>query len=205
MPTKRRTFLKSALAAGAVLPCDSSLEAAQSPSTQAPPPVDSGAPANAALPKVKLGKYDVSRLIIGANPFYGFSHFNRLFSQHMSEWSTAENVVKTLAMAERERRIRSRHSGVIVAPLSRAIALVLCSLICASARAGAQVGGIRTYANPIDLDYKYNFEQLNNAETAQVLGVSLAAASQRYYRALKRLKEILENLSGVRSLNHPNS
>ena len=27
---------------------------------------------------------------------------------------------------------------------------------------GAQSAGIRTYANPIDIDYKYNFEQLNS-------------------------------------------
>src|SRR5688572_14693252 len=30
-----------------------------------------------------------------------------------------------------------------------------------TATAAAQSSGIRTYANPIDLDYKYNFEQLN--------------------------------------------
>src|SRR5215467_13630313 len=36
-----------------------------------------------------------------------------------------------------------------------------------------------------------HFEQLNNAETAQVLGLQEAAASKRYIRALKKLKEIL--------------
>src|SRR5688572_7209647 len=30
-----------------------------------------------------------------------------------------------------------------------------------TATAAAQSSGIRTYANPIDIDYKYNFEQLN--------------------------------------------
>lgn len=50
-----------------------------------------------------------------------------------------------------------------------------------------------------------HFEQLNNAETAQVLGASLAAASQRYYRALKRLKEILENRPSIHSLSNPDS
>jgi hypothetical protein len=30
---------------------------------------------------------------------------------------------------------------------------------CADAR--AQSAGIRTYCNPVDIDYKYNFEQLN--------------------------------------------
>jgi RNA polymerase sigma-70 factor (ECF subfamily) len=41
-----------------------------------------------------------------------------------------------------------------------------------------------------------HFEQLNNAETAAVLGIELAASSQRYYRALKRLKELLATLPG---------
>jgi RNA polymerase sigma-70 factor (ECF subfamily) len=37
-----------------------------------------------------------------------------------------------------------------------------------------------------------HFEQLNNSETAAVLDLTESAASQRYYRALKRLKGILE-------------
>jgi RNA polymerase sigma-70 factor (ECF subfamily) len=36
-----------------------------------------------------------------------------------------------------------------------------------------------------------HFEQLSNAESAQVLGLKESAASNRYIRALKRLKEIL--------------
>jgi RNA polymerase sigma-70 factor (ECF subfamily) len=39
-----------------------------------------------------------------------------------------------------------------------------------------------------------HFEQLNNAETAQALGVQEAAASKRYIRALKKLKDILTTL-----------
>jgi hypothetical protein len=52
------------------------------------------------LPTIRLGKYEVTRLILGANPFYGFSHFNRLFDQHMLEWSTPENVLKTVRACE---------------------------------------------------------------------------------------------------------
>ena len=37
-----------------------------------------------------------------------------------------------------------------------------------------------------------HFEGLSNAETAEVLGISVTAASNRYVRALSRLKEILE-------------
>ena len=36
-----------------------------------------------------------------------------------------------------------------------------------------------------------HFELLSNGEVAQVLGLSKAAASNRYVRALKRMKEIL--------------
>src|SRR5262245_4026227 len=41
-----------------------------------------------------------------------------------------------------------------------------------------------------------HFEQLSRAEIAQVLGISEAAASKRYLRALKRLKDILNSLPG---------
>lgn len=75
MSTPRRRFLQSALAAGIAAP----------PEPSAP-----------LLPTVRLGNYQVTRLIIGANPFYGYSHFNKLFSDHMLEWCTPENVCKTL-------------------------------------------------------------------------------------------------------------
>jgi RNA polymerase sigma-70 factor (ECF subfamily) len=41
-----------------------------------------------------------------------------------------------------------------------------------------------------------HFEMLSNAETAQVLELSHAAASNRYVRALKRMKKILEEARG---------
>jgi RNA polymerase sigma-70 factor (ECF subfamily) len=41
-----------------------------------------------------------------------------------------------------------------------------------------------------------HFEQLDNSETAQVLGLSPSGASSRYLRALKRLKEILLAVPG---------
>jgi RNA polymerase sigma-70 factor (ECF subfamily) len=41
-----------------------------------------------------------------------------------------------------------------------------------------------------------HFEHLNNSEAAQVLGLQEAAASKRYIRALKKLKEILAGMPG---------
>jgi RNA polymerase sigma-70 factor (ECF subfamily) len=41
-----------------------------------------------------------------------------------------------------------------------------------------------------------HFEQLTNAEAAEVLGIQERAAAKRYLRALARLKEILQQMPG---------
>src|ERR1039458_5650928 len=53
------------------------------------------------IPTVGLGKFEISRLILGSNPFYGYSHASRTLDQHMREWGTTENVCGALAEAER--------------------------------------------------------------------------------------------------------
>jgi hypothetical protein len=80
MITDRRSFLLSSAAGAAV-----------SQAGAAPP---------ATLPKVKFGKYELSRLIVGANPFYGYSHFNRILDSHMREWCTPEKVCEVLRGCE---------------------------------------------------------------------------------------------------------
>jgi hypothetical protein len=52
------------------------------------------------LPTVALGPHRVTRLIIGGNPLYGHSHFNRLYSQHLSDYHTPERVVQLLRGCE---------------------------------------------------------------------------------------------------------
>jgi RNA polymerase sigma-70 factor, ECF subfamily len=42
-----------------------------------------------------------------------------------------------------------------------------------------------------------HFEQLGRAEAAQVLGITQEAGAKRYFRALKRLKEVLATLPGA--------
>ena len=56
--------------------------------------------AAAALPNVKLGKHQISRLIIGANPMYGYSHFNRIYDAVMKDWYTPEKVCGVLRQSE---------------------------------------------------------------------------------------------------------
>lgn len=90
--TTRRQFLEhtSGLAAGAALGGLVSSANAQSSAT---------APL---LPTIKLGPHTVTRLIIGGNPVYGYSHFNHLFSEHQRAWHTPERVVELLKHCERQ-------------------------------------------------------------------------------------------------------
>src|SRR5262249_20446149 len=87
----RRDFLQvTGLAAclGAAVPA---ADAAAPPSAKADP----------LLPTVKLGKHQLTRLIIGGNPIYGYPHFNKLLSQHMSDGHTPERVVALLKRCEK--------------------------------------------------------------------------------------------------------
>ncbi len=66
------------------------------------PPRLAGAQANpqSSLPTINVGSHQVTRLIIGGNPIYGFSHFNRILSQYQTTWHTPERVVDLLMHAE---------------------------------------------------------------------------------------------------------
>jgi len=48
------------------------------------------------LPTIKLGEFDVSRLIIGGNPFSGNSHVSPAMDEEMEDYFTTENIKKTL-------------------------------------------------------------------------------------------------------------
>ncbi len=82
----RRTFLKQAAAAAS--------------SMAALTPVAAEDASTALLPTIKLGEHSVTRLIIGANPIYGYSHFNKLLSQHQTDWHTPQRVADLLKRCE---------------------------------------------------------------------------------------------------------
>ena len=80
----RRSFLKSGLAATlAVRPL------AATPTLPA-----------ASLPQVRFGDMEISRLVMGSNQFYGFSHFNRLLDKLMVDWNTPERICQTLLQCQ---------------------------------------------------------------------------------------------------------
>jgi hypothetical protein len=77
----RRSFLKSSAGLAATLAARS-LTAASEP--------------GASLPTVRFGEIEISRLVMGCNQFYGYSHFNRLLDKLMADWNTSERICQTL-------------------------------------------------------------------------------------------------------------
>lgn len=94
----RRDFLKGTLAAGAAL-------AAGKAAAMGAEAIAAAAGAAASkpaafkpkleVPTVKLGTLEVSRIILGANPFHGFSHGNPQ-GKGMKEWYTDERIKAVL-------------------------------------------------------------------------------------------------------------
>jgi hypothetical protein len=64
-----------------------------------------GGPAGAAaetpkpLPTFKIGSLEVSRLILGSNPFWGFSHKSRELDEEMKAYHTDERIIAVLEEA----------------------------------------------------------------------------------------------------------
>ncbi len=48
------------------------------------------------LPKIRLGESPITRLILGSNPFNGYSYGIPSLTQHMREWSTEEHICGVL-------------------------------------------------------------------------------------------------------------
>ena len=53
------------------------------------------------VPKLKFGKVEISRMIVGVNNFLGFSHYNDILSGVMKEWYTPAKVVEVLQRCEK--------------------------------------------------------------------------------------------------------
>lgn len=81
----RRDFLKGATSVAAGL---------MMPGTLAAQPAGS-------LPTINLGPHHVSRLIVGSNPIYGYSHFNYILDNLMREYFTDERIVKLMLDCEK--------------------------------------------------------------------------------------------------------
>ena len=112
MSNSRRNFLQSgaALAAG-LTGAVSGLEAQAGASQASMPPGAPQAPVRQSgpltpasdiqVPKMKFGGAEISRMVLGVNPFYGFAHYNNNFGTVMKEWYTQDKVCDVLHQANR--------------------------------------------------------------------------------------------------------
>jgi hypothetical protein len=67
----------------------------------APPPAAGEAQPAPRIPRVRFAGADISRLVVGCNPFYGFAHFNDTLAQIMREYYTPERVCEVLHQCSR--------------------------------------------------------------------------------------------------------
>jgi thiamine monophosphate synthase len=95
MSNTRREFLRSSAALAVGM-----MGGAGALSAQTKAPVAASAmPATGAqvqIPKMKFGSVEISRMVLGVNPLYGFAHYNNNFSSAMREWYTQDRVCEVL-------------------------------------------------------------------------------------------------------------
>jgi RNA polymerase sigma-70 factor, ECF subfamily len=99
----------------------------------------------------------------------------------------------------------SLYNGALPAADSRSLAAQLLGRLTTPSRAAIRaeiqikIQEALDVMDPIDREILAlrHFEELNNGETAAVLGIHKAAASNRYVRALRRLKDILSPALGL--------
>src|ERR1019366_5274291 len=92
MSNTRRSFLHSGAALAAGLTGASATLAAQ----QAAQPQSA-----IQVPKMKFGGAEISRMVLGVNPFYGYAHYNNTFGGVMREYYTRERVCEVMHQCNR--------------------------------------------------------------------------------------------------------
>jgi len=86
---KRREFIK----AGGLMGAAALAAGAAGPAQVADPPA---AKIVENMPKIKLGNLEISRFILGSNPFWGYSHKNPELDKQMREHHTDERIAQIL-------------------------------------------------------------------------------------------------------------
>lgn len=104
MPTRRSFLQTSAAVAAALSGTSSALETharrlgaeASLPSTTSPKSAS-----DIQVPKMKFFNTEISRMVLGVNPFCGYSHYNNNYSGAMREWYTADRVCAVMHQCTR--------------------------------------------------------------------------------------------------------
>ena len=53
------------------------------------------------VPKIKFFDVEISRMVLGVNPFYGYAHYNTTLGAIMREYYTAERVCEVMHQCNR--------------------------------------------------------------------------------------------------------
>jgi hypothetical protein len=99
MAQTRRTFLQSAAMTLGAVGAPPGVTAQAPPGRQGVPdqPARPATPVgHIRIPRIRFANAEISRLVVGCNPFYGFAHFNSTLSTIMREYYTAERVCDVL-------------------------------------------------------------------------------------------------------------
>ena len=102
MSKTRRTFLQSGAALAAGLTVAASAVHAQATGqgrTRESAPLKPASEIQ--VPKMKFFHAEISRMVLGVNPFYGYAHYNNNFSNSMREWYTADRVCAVMHQCTR--------------------------------------------------------------------------------------------------------
>jgi hypothetical protein len=102
MSKTRRTFLQSGAALAAGLTAAASAVHAQATGqgrTRESAPLQPASEIQ--VPKMKFFHAEISRMVLGVNPFYGYAHYNNNFSNSMREWYTADRVCAVMHQCTR--------------------------------------------------------------------------------------------------------
>lgn len=179
--TTRRQFIEQAsgLAAGATILGQFAVTGAEPEPGQAP-----------LLPAIRLGPHEVTRLIIGGNPIYGYSHFNQLYSEHQRAWHTPERVVQLLKHCERQglNTWQSSYAGRTVADLELVRS------------AGGKMHWL-CLGNP---DWEQHPEQINEAVKHKPIGIAPhGVLAERLHRENK-IDKLADLLKRIRDVGGPN-
>lgn len=136
------------------------------------------------LPTIKLGRHDVSRLIVGGNPVYGYSHFNKLLSQHQTTWHTPRRVLELLKRCE-EVGITAWQNSYAERTLS-------------DLDAYRKAGGTMHWLCLGKPDWDRHPEHIDDAAKRKPIGIAPhGALAERLYRQ-KRLDELTKLLKRIR-------
>lgn len=87
----RRTFLQT----GAVAALSGATAIGNAHALQADPsstPATAQSSSSVQVPKMKFFNAEISRLVLGVNPFCGFAHYNNNFASTMKDWYTEDRV-----------------------------------------------------------------------------------------------------------------